>query len=289
MDKLNWLIQNLDNFLSTPGHQVLIFANQIQTVEQLLSDLSVVYRSRGLASIHGDKSQPERTAILAKVRSGVVNILIATNVAARGLDIPAIKTVVNYDCAKDKEDHIHRIGRTGRAGDKEGVAYTLLTAGQTQQASMMVKVLEQSNQVITRELEELAMQDAGFRRQRVTIGVKGFSMKVNIKAEQEKMKKTLRKIGDRSGIGAAEETMTKKDAKVASEVDRVNQKIQREAESLMQMRRSFGGEDLLDRLDQYSDRFKETMKSQFNSSFVSSGAVLTGPKEATVTYLKKGD
>lgn len=56
MDKLNWLIQNLDNFLSTPGHQVLIFANQIQTVEQLLSDLSVVYRPRGLASIHGDKS-----------------------------------------------------------------------------------------------------------------------------------------------------------------------------------------------------------------------------------------
>lgn len=126
---------------------------------------------------------------------------------------------------------------------------------------MMVKVLEQSNQVITRELEELAMQDAGFRKQRVTIGVKGFSMKVNIKAEQDKMKKTMRKIGDRSGIGAAEETMAKKDAKVASEVDRVNQKIQREAEALMQMRRGFGGEDLLDRLDQYSDRFKETMKA----------------------------
>ena len=53
--------------------------------------------------------------------------MIATNVASRGLDIPSIKTVINYDCAKDKDDHIHRVGRTGRAGDKSGVAYTLIT------------------------------------------------------------------------------------------------------------------------------------------------------------------
>ena len=109
--------------------------------------------------------------------------MIATNVASRGLDIPTIKTVINYDCPKDNEDHIHRIGRTGRAGDKEGVAYTLITKSQTQQACMLVKILEQSNQVITRELEELAMQDPTFKRSRVTIGVKNFNMKINIKKE----------------------------------------------------------------------------------------------------------
>ena len=65
--------------------------------------------------------------------------------------------MINYDCAKDKEDHIHRIGRTGRAGDKEGVAYTLITQNQTKEACMLIKILEQSNQVITKELEELAM------------------------------------------------------------------------------------------------------------------------------------
>lgn len=65
------------------------------------------------------------------MRKGTVNILIATNVASRGLDIPSIKTVINYDPSKDKEDHIHRIGRTGRAGDKDGVAYTLITKSQT--------------------------------------------------------------------------------------------------------------------------------------------------------------
>lgn len=68
--------------------------------------------------------------------------MIATNVASRGLDIPSIKTVINYDCAKDKEDYIHRIGRTGRAGDKEGVAYTLLSKNEKREAGMLVKILE---------------------------------------------------------------------------------------------------------------------------------------------------
>lgn len=82
--------------------------------------------------------------------------MIATNVAAWGLDIPSIKTVINFDCAKDKEDHIHRIGRTGRAGDKDGVAYTLLTKSEKKEAGMLVKILESSNQVVTQELEQLA-------------------------------------------------------------------------------------------------------------------------------------
>jgi superfamily II DNA/RNA helicase len=53
--------------------------------------------------------------------------------------------VINYDCAKDKEEHIHRVGRTGRAGDKEGVAYTLLIKSEYAKATMLVKILEQSN------------------------------------------------------------------------------------------------------------------------------------------------
>ena len=65
--------------------------------------------------------------------------------------------MINYDCAKDKEEHIHRVGRTGRAGDKEGVAYTLLTKHDYQKASMLVKILEQSNQIVTPDLEKLAL------------------------------------------------------------------------------------------------------------------------------------
>lgn len=109
----------------------------------------MVYRGRGVVGIHGDKSQYERSQILSAFNEGKANILVATNVASRGLDIPNIKTVINFDCSKDKEDHIHRIGRTGRAGDKEGVAYTLLTQSETQKATMLVKIFEQSNQVVT--------------------------------------------------------------------------------------------------------------------------------------------
>ena len=68
--------------------------------------------------------------------------MISTNVASRGLDIPSIKTVINFDCAKDKDDHVHRVGRTGRAGDKEGVAYTLITKYEGHKATMLIKILE---------------------------------------------------------------------------------------------------------------------------------------------------
>ena len=103
---------------------------------------------------------------------------------------------------------------------------------------MLVKILEQSNQVITRELEELALQDPNFKRSRVTIGVKNFNMKINIKKEQDKMKKSMRKIGDRGGIGfATDDTsdhkkFTKK-ADLPSEVDLINQKIMREANQII--------------------------------------------------------
>ncbi|TNV85523.1 hypothetical protein FGO68_gene1017 [Halteria grandinella] len=288
LDKLQWLIQNLDNFLTTPGHQVLIFANQIHTVDTLVQDLQVVYRSRGVSGIHGDKSQYERTQIINAFKEGKTNILIATNVASRGLDIPSIKTVINYDCSKDKEDHIHRIGRTGRAGDREGVAYTLLTQSETQKASMLVKIFEQSNQVVTQELEDLALQDPNFKRSRVTIGVKNFNMNINIKKEQDKMKKTMRKIGDRSGIGFAQDDhqpAKRKDA--VSEVEAINQKIRREAEMMIQQKKIFAGENVLDRLDQYSEQFKQSMKATFSNNFVQTGTVQTGRKEATVTYMKK--
>lgn len=71
--------------------------------------------------------QHSRMAVLHDYKAGKHHVLVATDVAARGLDIKSIKSVVNYDAAKEVDTHVHRIGRTGRAGDKEGVAYTLIT------------------------------------------------------------------------------------------------------------------------------------------------------------------
>ena len=75
--------------------------------------------------------QHSRALALKEFSTGRQQVLVATDVAARGLDIKSIKNVVNLDAAKDIDTHIHRVGRTGRAGDKEGVAYTLLTPKQT--------------------------------------------------------------------------------------------------------------------------------------------------------------
>ena len=84
--------------------------------------------------------------------------MVATDVAARGLDIKHIKTVINYETARSIESHIHRIGRTGRMGDKEGVAITLVLKTETNFACDLVRNLEASNQPVPQELLNVAIQ-----------------------------------------------------------------------------------------------------------------------------------
>ena len=76
--------------------------------------------------IHGDKQQKERDWVLSEFKTGSTAILVATDVAARGLDVDDVKFVINYDYPNNSEDYVHRIGRTGRK-DKTGTSYTLFT------------------------------------------------------------------------------------------------------------------------------------------------------------------
>ena len=133
---------------------MLIFANQIGTVEELGTMLSAY----NIATLHGQKPQHERAQILQDFRSKRCSILISTSVAARGLDISShsLKTVINFDFAGNREDHIHRVGRTGRAGVKDCQAITLLTTEQKREAAILVKLLEDSNQSVGKDLETLA-------------------------------------------------------------------------------------------------------------------------------------
>ena len=103
--------------------QVLVFVSTKAAAEELARSLTA-HTPHRVEAIHGDRTQAERQDILLKFKRGATPILVATDVASRGLDIPAIKTVVNYDVAKKIEDHTHRIGRTGRAGATDGSAYT---------------------------------------------------------------------------------------------------------------------------------------------------------------------
>ena len=101
----------------------LVFCNTKLGVENVVTNL----QSRGFsaAGLHGDMRQIERDAIMARFRNGMVNVLVATDVAARGIDVDGVETVFNYDIPLDAEYYVHRVGRTGRAG-REGRAYTFV-------------------------------------------------------------------------------------------------------------------------------------------------------------------
>jgi len=110
-------------------------------------------RSKGfrVAGIHGDLSQEQRTRSLEAFKSGGTPILVATDVAARGLDIPAVKLVINCTFPLTVEDYVHRIGRTGRAG-KDGLAITLFTEHDKAQSGALINVLKAANQPVPDDL-----------------------------------------------------------------------------------------------------------------------------------------
>ena len=89
--------------------------------------------------------------------------MVATDVASRGLDIKDIKYVINYDAPKNIESYIHRIGRTGRAGDKTGIAITLLCGYEAKFAGCLARNFLKTNQVLPPQLSLLALQDPLYR------------------------------------------------------------------------------------------------------------------------------
>ena len=107
--------------------QALVFTGTKRGAE----DLSITLAGQGFAAgaLHGDMRQRERSQTLQRLRDGRMRVLVATDVAARGIDVPGINLVVNYDAPRGAEDYVHRIGRTGRAG-RSGVAVTFLRRGE---------------------------------------------------------------------------------------------------------------------------------------------------------------
>lgn len=118
IDALEDLLNKKDEF-----KKVLIFSERKHAVEKLSLDL--IKRGFKAGSIHGDKRHNDRQRILLKFRQNELNILVATDVAARGLDIPEVSHVINYEIPQTYDTYIHRIGRTGRA-NKKGVALTFV-------------------------------------------------------------------------------------------------------------------------------------------------------------------
>ncbi|XP_019866511.2 ATP-dependent RNA helicase p62-like [Aethina tumida] len=157
-NKLGQLLQEIGNS-SQQGEKIIIFVETKKKVENITRGI----RRFGWPAVcmHGDKSQQERDYVLREFRNGKSSILVATDVAARGLDVEGIKYVINYDYPNSSEDYIHRIGRTGRS-DTTGTSYAFFTPSNSKQARDLVSVLKEANQVVNPKLAEMASRVGSF-------------------------------------------------------------------------------------------------------------------------------
>uniref|UniRef100_A0A8C5U8K9 Probable ATP-dependent RNA helicase DDX46 n=3 Tax=Passeriformes TaxID=9126 RepID=A0A8C5U8K9_9PASS len=131
---------------------VIIFVDKQEHADGLLKDL--MRASYPCLSLHGGIDQYDRDSIINDFKNGTCKLLVATSVAARGLDVKQLMLVVNYSCPNHYEDYVHRAGRTGRAGNK-GYAYTFITEDQARYAGDIIKALELSGNPIPADLEKL--------------------------------------------------------------------------------------------------------------------------------------
>jgi len=120
--KFDLLLEILER---TQYHSVLIFTRTKMNADRISARLESA--GHAVAAMHSDRSQGERTEVLDGFRSGKYEVMVATDIASRGIDISTISHVINYDVPQHAEDYVHRIGRTGRA-EAEGDAFTLMTA-----------------------------------------------------------------------------------------------------------------------------------------------------------------
>ncbi|XP_030628294.1 putative ATP-dependent RNA helicase DDX43 [Chanos chanos] len=136
-----------------PQDKVLIFVGKKIVADDLSSDLCL----RGIAvqSLHGDREQSDREEALQDFKDGRVRILVATDLASRGLDVHDITHVFNYDFPRNIEEYVHRVGRTGRAG-RCGASVTLVTRADWKMASELIHILERAGQDVPEELVLMA-------------------------------------------------------------------------------------------------------------------------------------
>ncbi|KAL8794482.1 MAG: hypothetical protein Q9195_002955 [Heterodermia aff. obscurata] len=146
------LLGNLYAEEQNSDDRTLVFVDRQESADGLLNDL--MRKGYPCQSIHGGKDQIDRDDAIHNFKAGVVPVMIATSVAARGLDVKQLKLVVNYDAPNHLEDYVHRAGRTGRAGNT-GTAVTFVTNEQERYSLDIAKALRQSGQEVPEDLQQL--------------------------------------------------------------------------------------------------------------------------------------
>ena len=148
MDHKRYFLERV--ILENPNTKMLAFVRTKIRAERVAKAMARV--GIDALTIHGDKDQAERTQVLQKFKTGKINLLIATDVSARGIDIPAIDIVINYDLPEEVENYVHRVGRTGRT-KKRGHAYSFCSPEEK-------NILKDIQSFLEKEIKVLAI-DAG--------------------------------------------------------------------------------------------------------------------------------
>ncbi|CAH1135794.1 unnamed protein product [Ceutorhynchus assimilis] len=182
---------------------IIVFVDKQENADILLKDL--MKAAYNCMSLHGGIDQFDRDSTMVDFKSGKVKLLIATSVAARGLDVKQLILVVNYDCPNHYEDYVHRCGRTGRAGNK-GYAYTFITPEQSRYSGDIVRAFELANVAVPEGLRKLwdeykAKQESEGKKVHSGGGFSGKGFKFD---ENEAAAVTERKKFQKAALGLAD-------------------------------------------------------------------------------------
>lgn len=135
--------------------KIVVFIGKKSQCAHISSELSMKYIN--CTSMHGDMEQSDREQSLDDIKSSKSRILLATDLASRGIDIDDITMVINYDFPGDIESYVHRVGRTGRAG-RTGKSISFFTRRDWANAKPLIGILEEANQTVPSELIEMAQR-----------------------------------------------------------------------------------------------------------------------------------
>ncbi|KDN45076.1 P-loop containing nucleoside triphosphate hydrolase protein [Tilletiaria anomala UBC 951] len=188
--------------------RTLIFVDRQEAADDLLREL--MRKGYPTMSIHGGKDQVDRDSTIADFKAGVVPIVTATSIAARGLDVKQLKLVINYDVPNHLEDYVHRAGRTGRAGNK-GTCVTFITPQQERYAKDIVSALMASKVAVPEDLQALANKFAEkVKSGKAQVAGSGFGGKGLERLENDR-EKALRAQKSAFGEGTGEDEKDKED------------------------------------------------------------------------------
>ncbi|KAH8330101.1 hypothetical protein KR074_009910 [Drosophila pseudoananassae] len=147
--------------------KIIIFCGRKARADDLSSDLTL--DGFFTQCIHGNRDQSDREQAIADIKAGIVRILVATDVASRGLDIEDISHVINYDFPRNIEEYVHRVGRTGRAGRK-GTSISFITREDWGMAKELIDILKEAEQEVPEELQNMATRFQAMKARRAAEG-----------------------------------------------------------------------------------------------------------------------